>query len=62
LGTNPAALGNIGKLKNAAGLLASQVKSTAQIAPYLPKLMSAAKVKPPVDAKTSKTVPLDGIT
>jgi hypothetical protein len=62
LGTNPSALGNVGKLKNAASLLASQVKSTAQIAPYLPKLMSAAKVKPPVDAKTSKTMPLDGIT
>ena len=61
LGMNPSALGNIGKLKNAAGLLASQVKSTAQIAPYLPKLMSAAKVKPPVDAKTSKPMTVEGI-
>ena len=61
LGANPAALGNIGKLKNAAGLLASQVKSTAQIAPYLPKLMSAAQVKPPVDAKTSKQKQVPGL-
>lgn len=61
LGSSPSALGNIGKIKNAASLLGAQIKYTADVAPLLPKLMSAAKVKPVSDAKTSKGVPMPGL-
>lgn len=62
LGTSPSALGNVGKLKSAAGLLGAQVKYTADIAPLLPRLMSAAKVKPVANAKTSQGVPIPGFS
>lgn len=61
LGKNPAALGQVGKLKNAASLIGQQVKYTADIAPLLPRLMSAAKVKMPANAETAKGVPVPGI-
>ena len=61
LGSSPSALGSIGKLKNASSLLGSQVKYTASIAPMLPRLMSAAKVKPVANAKTSKSVDIPGL-
>lgn len=51
LGASPAAFGNIGKIKTAAGLIGDQVKYTVDIVPMLPGLMSAAKVKPMKDAK-----------
>lgn len=56
LGKSPAALGQVGKLKNAASLIGQQVKYTAEIAPLLPSLMRAAKVKLPANAETSKGV------
>jgi hypothetical protein len=61
LGKSPAALGQAGKLKTAAGLIGQQVKYTADIAPLLPRLMSAAKVKMPANAETSKGMPYPGI-
>lgn len=56
IGSNPSSLGQIGKLKDAGGLLVLQVKYTAEILPVLPRIMSAAKVKLPANAETSKGV------
>lgn len=61
LGASPSAFGNIGKIKTAAGLIGDQVKYTVDIVPMLPGLMTAAKVKPVKDAKTSKGVPIPGL-
>lgn len=58
LGSNPAALRNIGKIKDAAKLTADQISGTAKIVPMLPSLMTAAKVKPVKDAKTEKPRPI----
>lgn len=58
LGSNPAALRNIGKIKDAAKVTADQISGTAKIVPMLPSLMTAAKVKPVKDAKTAKPMPI----
>lgn len=62
LGASPSALAQVGKLKNIASLLGTQLKYTADIAPLLPRLMAAAKVKPVEDAKTSEGVGIPGLS
>lgn len=59
LGTSPANLGKVGKLKAAVSLFAFQVGSTGKFAGKLPGLMSAVKAKAPADPKTAKGQTID---
>jgi hypothetical protein len=54
LGSSPANLGKIGKIKGAVELFAYQVGATAKFAGTLPKLTSAVKVQAPGDPQTAK--------
>lgn len=59
LGSNPANLGKIGKLKAAVDLFGFQVGATGKFAGKLPSLMSAVKAKAPADPKTAKGETID---
>ncbi len=60
LGSSPANLGKIGKIKGAVELFSYQVGATAKFAGTLPKLTSAVKIQAPGDpqAATPKPLPL----
>lgn len=59
LGTSPANLGKVGKLKAAVSLFSFQVGATGKFAGKLPGLMSAVKAKAPADPKTAKGQTID---
>lgn len=54
LGSSPANLGKIGKIKGAVDLFIYQVGATTKFAGTLPKLMSAVKVQTPSDPQAAK--------
>lgn len=54
LGSSPANLGKVGKIKGAVELFTYQVGATTKFAGALPKLMSAVKVQTPSDAQAAQ--------
>lgn len=54
LGSSPANLGKIGKIKGAVELFGYQIGATTKFAGALPKLMSAVKVQSPSDPQAAK--------
>lgn len=57
IGTSPANLGKIGRIKDAVELFGRQVGATGKFAGALPKLLSAVKVQAPSDPQTTQFKP-----
>lgn len=61
LGSNPANLGKIGKIKGAVELFASQVGATAKFVSALPSLAKTVKVVVPANPQTATVTTYNGI-